>query len=197
MTRTSLTSSTYSPRHMVIALTGFMGCGKSCIGRILGEMSGWRFIDLDERIEQHEGRTVRRIFSENGEPAFRRIETEALESVLDENGDRNLVLSLGGGTLTSAEAESMVSSRTFCIYLKAGIETLVHNLTLWPGDRPMLGDRPDSATLRSRIAELMSLRGETYERASHLTLEIDGMEYRAVADEIMDNVEKRKVAAER
>ena len=91
---------------MIISLTGFMGCGKSCIGKILSEKLGFKFIDLDTWIEEHEGRSVRRIFTENGEAGFRRIETAALGEVIEEEGD--MVLALGGGTLTSAAAATMV-----------------------------------------------------------------------------------------
>ena len=158
---------------MIISLTGFMGCGKSCIGKILSKKLGFKFIDLDTWIEEHEGRSVRRIFTENGEAGFRRIETAALGEVIEEEGD--MVLALGGGTLTSAE----------CVYLKAGIDTLVFNLTNWPGDRPMLDGNPDSETLRRRIGELMSQRESTYGRTAHIILDIDGKDYNAVSDEIV------------
>lgn len=168
---------------MIISLTGFMGCGKSSIGKILSEKLGFRFIDLDSWTEEHEGRSVRRIFTENGEAGFRRIETAALGEVIEEEGD--IVLALGGGTLTSAAAATMVHERTECVYLKAGIGTLVYNLTKWPGDRPMLDGNPDSETLRQRIETLMSQRESTYERTAHIILDIDGKEYDAVSDEII------------
>ena len=76
---------------MIISLTGFMGCGKSCIGKILSEKLGFKFIDLDTWIEEHEDRSVRRIFTENGEAEFRRIETAALGEVIEEEGDIVLV----------------------------------------------------------------------------------------------------------
>lgn len=168
---------------MIISLTGFMGCGKSSIGKILSEKLGFRFIDLDIWTEEHEGRSVRRIFAENGEAGFRRIETAALGEVIEEEGD--IVLALGGGTLTSAAAAAMVHERTKCIYLKAGIDTLVFNLTNWPGDRPMLDGNPDSETLRQRIETLMSQRESTYERTAHIILDIDGKDYGTVSDEII------------
>ncbi len=170
---------------MIISLTGFMGCGKSCIGRILSEKLGYRLIDLDAWIEKSDGRSVRRIFSEDGEAGFRKMETATLKSVVEEAGDENIVLSLGGGTLTTPEAAGIVHSMTACIYLKAGIGTLVNNLTRWPGDRPMLGDHPDSAALRSRIEELMSQRARTYEHTAHIIMEIDGREYSDVAEDII------------
>ena len=168
---------------MIISLTGFMGCGKSSIGKILSEKLGFKFIDLDTWIEEHEGRSVRRIFTENGEAGFRRIETAALKEIIEDKGD--MVLALGGGTLTSEEAATLVHNRTRCIYLKAGTDTLVYNLTNWPGDRPMLDGNPDSETLRRRIGELMSQRESTYVRTAHIILDIDGKDYDTVSDEII------------
>lgn len=160
-----------------------MGCGKSCIGKILSKKLGFKFIDLDTWIEEHEGRSVRRIFTENGEAGFRRIETAALKEIIEDEED--MVLALGGGTLTSEEAATLVYNLTRCIYLKAGIDTLVFNLTNWPGDRPMLDGNPDSETLRRRIGELMSQRESTYGRTAHIILDIDGKDYGTVSDEII------------
>ena len=97
---------------MVISLIGFMGCGKSCIGKELGKQLGYNVIDLDSWIEASQQRSVRRIFTEEGERRFREIETLALTKVLDENGDGNLVLSPGGGLVTTPEAAGILRNRT-------------------------------------------------------------------------------------
>ena len=112
---------------MVISLIGFMGCGKSCIGKELGKQLGYNVIDLDSWIEASQQRSVRKIFTEEGEKRFREIETLALTKVLNENGDRNLVLSPGGGLVTTPEAAGILRNRTTCVYLKAGTDTLVYN----------------------------------------------------------------------
>ena len=82
-----------------IVLTGFMGSGKSTVGRRLAQRLGWRFVDLDSLIEQRDGRAVSRIFADSGEPAFRAMETDALTSSLRES---RLVVALGGGALETA-----------------------------------------------------------------------------------------------
>lgn len=170
---------------MVISLIGFMGCGKSCIGKELGAQLGYDVIDLDHWIEAAEQRSVRKIFTDDGERRFREIETLALTKVLDENHGKNLVLSPGGGLVTTPEAAGILRDRTTCVYLKAGTDTLVYNLWNWPGDRPILGDRPDKETLRRRIEELMAVRAALYENTAHIIIDIDNKEYPDVASEII------------
>ncbi len=179
---------------MIISLTGFMGCGKSCIGRELQKVTGWALIDLDQLIETQQGRSIRQIFSEHGEAVFRRIEAEALSQVLKEHADEEtpMILSLGGGALTTPESASLIHEKTLCIYLKAGMETLVYNLTNWPGDRPILGEHPDEDALRRRITELMNNRASVYEQTSHICIDLDGKSYSSVAEEIVCAVSRLK-----
>src|SRR5487761_2537855 len=78
-----------------IVLMGFMGAGKTTVGRMLAESLGWEFLDLDAHIEQRTGSTVPELFARDGEPKFRRLESTALTNALSHN---NAVLALGGGT---------------------------------------------------------------------------------------------------
>ncbi len=81
-----------------IYLVGFMGCGKSTVGAQLADEIGWRFLDLDQRIEQEQQRTIASIFDEDGEEAFRKIESETLQQVIRETyRGRATVAALGGG----------------------------------------------------------------------------------------------------
>lgn len=173
---------------MIISLTGFMGCGKSCIGKQLSQRLGRTQIDLDDWIEKHEGKNVRQIFVEKGEAGFRATELDALKAVLEESD--NIILSLGGGTVTNPDAAKLIRERTFCIYLKAGLDTLTYNLEHWPGDRPMIGSHPDRETLQKRILELMDSRKTIYESCAHLTVNIDKKQYPDVAEEIAAHIGK-------
>jgi shikimate kinase len=89
----------------IVALVGFMGCGKTSVGRLLAERLGWRFVDLDARIVGRAGASIVDIFRGHGEPVFREIEAEVLERSLGEatESDRSSVLALGSGTLTRPE----------------------------------------------------------------------------------------------
>lgn len=143
-----------------------MGCGKSSVGRELSELLSLPFIDLDGYIEEHEGRSVREIFAVEGETAFRKLEFDALKEILLQEGfsesghettseqtsngtvngsDKtdcpqvwNMVLSLGGGTLTTPECAELIAAHTLCIYLKASPATLLPRLEHQSATRPML-----------------------------------------------------------
>jgi shikimate kinase len=85
-----------APAHLRrLVLTGFMGAGKTTVGRLLAARIGWDFLDLDAYIESRTGLAVPSIFATHGEPHFRQLESQALASAL---GRRNIVLALGGGT---------------------------------------------------------------------------------------------------
>ena len=82
------------PQHSLIVLTGFMGSGKSSVGRELAALLGWSFVDLDCEIERAQGRKIREIFASEGEARFREIETASLRSVL---AKRSAALGAGDG----------------------------------------------------------------------------------------------------
>lgn len=172
-----------------------MGCGKSSIGRLMCEMTGSRFLDLDDWIEDRQGRKIKDIFASDGEAAFRAMEVQALKEILAGGGHKDTVLSLGGGTLTSPEAVSLVRENTLCIYLRAGIGTLVDNLFTYPGERPMLGDsQSDREALQHRIEALMSKRRAVYENTAHCIVDIDGKEYVDIVNELKRLVESGKLS---
>ncbi|MGN1046296.1 MAG: shikimate kinase [Candidatus Cryptobacteroides sp.] len=181
---------------MTIALNGFMGCGKSSVGKALAALLSCPLTDLDAFIEEREGRGIPEIFSSEGEKAFRKIEERALREILlqpeagsphgtaQNQGSGNQagrdfqwpacgrrILSLGGGTVTTAECALLVKRHTFCIYLRAGIDTLVQNLENDSASRPMLNCGPES--LRGRIEELMAKRSAIYENTASLVIDIE------------------------
>jgi len=168
---------------MTISLTGFMGCGKSSVGRKLSELLCCRFADLDAVIEQRAGKSIPEIFNACGEAGFRRMEKEALESVLSEEGQS--VLALGGGAVTTPECETLIHGRTLCVYLRTSAEELTARLTDEAAGRPML-QTPDS--LQARIIELMSQRSAIYERTAHLIIDTDNKSIGTIAKEIAASI---------
>jgi shikimate kinase len=180
---------------MIITLTGFMGCGKSSVGRCLSELLCCPFIDLDEAICDRAGKSIPEIFASEGETEFRKLEAETLRSILTPSGTvrtekqslplQAMVIALGGGTVMTPECSEIVKEISVCIYLKASIDTLVRHLETEASGRPMLqGD-----SLRSRIEELMNIRTETYESIAHITIETDGKSVEAIAEEIINRLQ--------
>ncbi len=180
-----------------ISLIGFMGCGKSSVGKCLAELlPGCRLIDLDTYIEGKQGRNIPEIFNEYGEATFRRMEHEALEEIFSDTSRPRTILSLGGGTVISEECSRLVRENSVCFYLRATTDTLLANLEGHSEGRPMLnaartvcldasaGPATDEAhcmeihgereTLRSRIESLMQTRVPRYLATAHRTIDTDG-----------------------
>lgn len=152
-------------------------------------MLSYPLIDLDSHIEKTAGMTISEIFNYGGEMAFRKMESQALAGILaGKTGSGDAVLSLGGGTVTTAECAEMIKSKTFCIYLKAGTDTLVRNLREDFASRPMLSGNgccpEDEESLRVRIEELMAAREPLYEAAAAAVVMTDRKSFRDVAEEI-------------
>ncbi len=167
-----------------ISLIGFMGSGKSSVGKELSKLlPEMELIDLDDYIEAMTGRTIPEIFESEGESAFRELERVALENIFmtGELTGTSYILSLGGGTVTTEACRKAIRSNTNCFYLRASIDTLVSNLEQWPGDRPMLRGRNG---LRSRVRELMADREPLYEETAHHIIDVDDNDYLAAAVKI-------------
>lgn len=100
---------------MHLFLTGFMGVGKTTIGKQLSDLLDFTFIDLDAHIEQKEKKSISSIFLEDGEAYFRTSERECIEDLLDLRG--NYVIALGGGSLQNSDIANQIFKSGVCIYL--------------------------------------------------------------------------------
>ena len=176
-----------------------MGCGKSSVGRRLSQLLCCPFIDLDDAIIEREGRSIPDIFATDGEAAFRQMELEMLKDILS-SGHPALILALGGGAVMTPECAEIVKEKTFCIYLRASIETLMEHLQDQTMNRPLLNnsERPDchferaerdeKSAMRDRITDLMAQRSSTYEKTAHIIINTDGKSIEAVASEIQESI---------
>ena len=158
---------------MIISLTGFMGCGKSSVGRELAARLGARLVDLDEEIAARGGRPIPEIFRTDGEEAFRKMELETLRAVLDE-ADGDTVLALGGGALTLPEARELIFGRTRCIWLRTRLDTIRGRLGQTDPSRPLFAD-----------AEALFARRESLYAQAPLAVDTDGLTPAEVADAIL------------
>ena len=112
-------------------LVGFMGAGKSSVGRALAAQLGWSFEDLDQRIERREDRTVAEVFRDSGEAEFRRSEHEALKELLEEwNAASGKVIALGGGAFVHESNALLIESLKIpTVFLDAAVDELWRRCT--------------------------------------------------------------------
>jgi shikimate kinase len=164
------------PERLLI-LTGFMGSGKSTVGKILAERLGCRFVDLDAEIVIAAGCSINDLFARDGEDGFRKLESFQLEQVLAEEGGR--VVATGGGAVISAQNRTLMRNRGVIINLKVTLEQLLTRLN-GCSDRPLLAGG-DAA---KRAAMLMDER-EQYYADSDIRIDTDGKSVEDVAAEIL------------
>ncbi len=138
-----------------IVLTGFMGTGKTEVGKMLAEELGWDFLDMDEEIESRESRSIAAIFEESGEAYFRSLESELCREII--SLDRTVVAA-GGGTVISPENRSLLLSSGLIVNLKATPKTILSRVS-GSAARPLLNvDDPEQ-----RIHELLIQRAPAYD----------------------------------
>ena len=161
---------------MLIALTGFMGSGKTSVGRLVADALGCPFLDLDEIIVKKAGRSIPEIFKADGEKGFRRLEKDALEKTVAKYAENTAVLALGGGTVTVPGAVKLLQEKTLCIYLQADIDTLIGRLQGQMEGRPLADDN-----MAGRLAQ----REPLYQEAAHVTIDTTGLAPEEITDEII------------
>lgn len=127
-----------------IFLEGFMGCGKSTFGRKLAAELEWDFIDLDDYIEEKEGRSISDIFEKEGESFFRELETKTLEETRDWT---NTVISCGGGTPCFNDNAERINQLGYSVYIKLPASVLKGRLIGEKAKRPLLAKLTDEELL--------------------------------------------------
>lgn len=141
-----------------IYLTGFMGSGKSFTGRQLAELLHLPFIDLDDRIEAAAGKTISEIFEQDGEPAFRIIERDALRATATEDA----VIATGGGAPCFHDGMDWMNTHGATVFLDPPLSVLLPRLEAGRAHRPLL---QDAASFAEDIAARLAIRRPVYEKA--------------------------------
>jgi shikimate kinase len=147
-------------RNHIVYLIGFMGSGKTTIGRELALHLHWSFIDLDRKIEEYAGKTIPEIFSHNGEEYFRELETRAL---LDLKSVKNTIISTGGGAPCHHDNMEFMLNTGLTIYLKLTPAELRKRLES-RGDRPLIKNL-DEGNLKIFIEGRLAEREKWYDRS--------------------------------
>lgn len=179
---------------MIISLCGFMGAGKSTLGKAIALLTGYKFIDLDHYIEDKYATTISNIFTNGGEAAFREKEKEALEEIVAEHnylntkGEYNVILSLGGGTVTYAPSAQLIKENTKCVYLKCSRETLIYRLVKNNAKRPLLSGK-SVEELSNTIDSLMLKRESIYEKSANIIFDAGSGKVNVIAENLRKTLE--------
>ncbi|MBU5947738.1 shikimate kinase [Streptomyces griseoincarnatus] len=168
-----------SPR---LVLTGPMGVGKSTVGQLLAERLGVGYRDTDDDIVAAEGRTISDIFVEDGEPAFRALEKEAVRQAL---ASHHGVLALGGGAILDPDTRALLAGERV-VHLSMEVEEAVRRTGLGAA-RPLLAINP-----RKQWRELMEARRHLYEETATAVVPTDGRTPEEVADAVLDALELKE-----
>jgi shikimate kinase len=204
------------PRRIV--LTGFMGAGKSTVGRILASRLRWPLLDIDSLITAEHGRTVAQIFADHGEEHFRRLEAEAIARILDPlqqdppHAYEQAVVALGGGAIETDAVRELLFSQpssvpaTVTIFLSAPLPELLARCHAGPG-HPGHGSSASTSAEPGEEAPVRPLltaaeppedrlaRRLPHYRRAHLTVDTSGIPPAEVVDRIMDWLSVRGLAA--
>lgn len=147
-----------SPALDRVLLVGFMGSGKTSVGKSVADRLGWRFVDFDQAIEAQEGRSVAEIFTERGEPAFRALEETVAQRLL---GQDRVVLASGGGWAAAAGRLGSVPPGTATFWLQVSAPEAIRRAGAATGTRPLLA-RPDA---QEEAIRLIARRAPYYKDA--------------------------------
>lgn len=168
-------------RGNAIVLIGFMGAGKSSVGRTLARMTGLPRFDTDEMVAARFGLTIPEIFEVHGEQKFRDAETEALRELSDK---RQAIVVTGGGIVLREENVALLRECGTIVYLAADEETLFARISRRP-TRPLLRTTDPRATL----SELLAARLPLYREAADVEVDTSLLSHDEVARKILKSVE--------
>lgn len=148
-------------KFMRIFLLGYMGCGKSTMGKELAQKLKLTFFDLDEHIEREKQKTISDIFATEGEDSFRNYEREALNHFFEKE---NIVVATGGGAPCFFDNMEQINNQGVSIYLKLTAEELAHRLKRAKEARPIIKDKNDEE-LKGFIEDMLNHRNQFYTKA--------------------------------
>jgi shikimate kinase len=169
-----------------VVLVGLMGAGKSAVGALVAAATGRSFVDVDIAIAGKTGKTVRELWEEGGEAAYRHLESQAVLDALARSDD--VVLAAPGGSVLDP-AVRVALGPAFVVWLRADPATLAKRVE-HDDHRPLLGDHP-LEVLTSMAAE----RAGLYGAVADMVVDTDGRDAQAVAGEVIDELERRRSRA--
>lgn len=164
-----------------IVLIGFMGCGKTTVGRELHHRLGYPLVDMDQVIEHRVGKAITTIFAQDGELAFRDMETALLKELSDPTAPRRII-STGGGIVVREENRELLKDLGFVVWLYAPPAVILER-TSRNRDRPLL----QTENPLERITNLLEERKPLYQETAHLMVDTTGLDSGELATGILES----------
>jgi shikimate kinase len=163
-----------------IFLIGYRGTGKTTVARELAARLGFRAVDSDEVVEEEAGKTIARIFAEDGEGAFRELEAKAVGGL---SRERRVVVGLGGGAVLREENRRAIRAAGAVIWLQAGVDTILARVA---ADPATAARRPNLTTAggQAEVEVLLAKRAPLYRECATLIVDTEGKSAADVAEEI-------------
>jgi shikimate kinase len=162
-----------------VALVGFMAAGKTAVAQVLARLLGKKLIELDALVEQRAGKTVARIFAEDGETAFREWEITLVKEVA---AGRDQVIATGGGIVLNKINVDRLRQGGVIVYLEASPPAILKRAQASTAERPLLAGQDKAGT----IEKLLRFRQPYYDRAADIRLDTSDMAVEAVAARIVE-----------
>ena len=166
-----------------VALTGFMGAGKTAVGEALAKKLNRKFVELDLLIERKAGKSIPEIFQQDGETAFRELEIEVTKEIAKE---KYLVIACGGGVVLNKINIDRLRNESRIVYLTAFPRVILKRTSSEEGQRPLL----KAASKALNIRELLRFRKPFYERAADITIDTSKLDIDSVVEQIINKLKE-------
>jgi len=163
-----------------------MGSGKTLVSKELSVLNNFKIFDLDTEISKQNNRSITEIFKEKGEIFFRKTEKEVLEKIL--SSEKNIILSLGGGTPCYYNNIDSINEKTISVFLKTNVKTLAQRLSSEKDKRPLI-QNISNEDLPEFIAKHLFERNPFYNQAK-ITINTDNLSAREIAEEILTQIKQ-------
>lgn len=179
-----------------VVVIGFMGVGKTAVGKVLAKRLGKKFVELDSVIERKAGKSIPEIFQQDGEVTFRELEIEVTKRLVL-SGAKDLVIACGGGIVLNKINIDRLKNEAIIVYLTASPRVLLRRISGSGEGRPLLnrsnrgGDEPRHYDLDARsplnrsIQELLRFRKPFYDRAADIKISTSKLDINSVAEQII------------